>query len=85
MEQRVTGPAIWNGVPVLVTLSEESETGFLNVLKQPGGRNEEEALLRQVQAGWREEAADAAWIIFGHCLGGGLQVRLLLGDEGRAA
>ena len=46
---------------------------------------QEEALLRQVQAGWREEAADAAWIIFGHCLGGGLQVRLLLGDEGRAA
>ena len=32
------GPGIWNGVPVLVTLSDESTTGFLNVLKQPGGR-----------------------------------------------
>ena len=31
-------PAMWNGRAVLVTLSEESETGFLNVLKQPGGR-----------------------------------------------
>ena len=29
---------MWNGRAVLVTLSEESETGFLNVLKQPGGR-----------------------------------------------
>ena len=33
-----TGPAVWNGRAVRVTLSEESETGFLNVLKQPGGR-----------------------------------------------
>ena len=32
------GPAMWNGRAVLVTLSEESETGFLNVQKQPGGR-----------------------------------------------
>ena len=30
--------AIWKGVPVLVTLSDESATGFLNVLKQPGNR-----------------------------------------------
>ena len=35
---RVHGPAMWNGRAVLVTLSEESETGFLNVQKQPGGR-----------------------------------------------
>ena len=27
-----------NGCALLVTLSEESETGFVNVLKQPGGR-----------------------------------------------
>ena len=33
-----TGPAVWNGRAVLVTLSNESTTGFLNVLKQPGGR-----------------------------------------------
>ena len=32
------GPVMWNGRAVLVTLSEESETGFLNVQKQPGGR-----------------------------------------------
>jgi hypothetical protein len=35
---RVHDPAMWNGRAVLVTLSEESETGFLNVQKQPGGR-----------------------------------------------
>ena len=29
---------MWNGRPVLVTLSDESSTGFLNVLKQPGAR-----------------------------------------------
>ena len=38
MEQRLSGPAIWNGRAVMVTLSEESSTGFLNVLKQPGRR-----------------------------------------------
>jgi hypothetical protein len=37
-EGRVQGPAIWRGVPVLVTLSDEAETGFLNVLKQKGAR-----------------------------------------------
>ena len=37
-QQQVQGPAIWNGRAVLVTLSDESETGFLNVLKQPGAR-----------------------------------------------
>ena len=52
MAEMVTGPAVWNGRAVLVTLSEESETGFLNVLKQPGGRKKPQALLRQVQAGW---------------------------------
>ena len=36
--EMATGPAMWNGRAVLVTLSDESETGFLNVLKQPGGR-----------------------------------------------
>ena len=38
MEGRVTRPAVWNGHAVLVTLSDESATGFLNVLKLPGNR-----------------------------------------------
>ena len=38
LAEMATRPAMWNGRAVLVTLSEESETGFLNVLKQPGGR-----------------------------------------------
>ena len=38
MEGRVTGPAMWKGRAVIVTTSDESSTGFLNVLKQPGNR-----------------------------------------------
>ena len=76
---------MWNGRAVLVTLSEESETGFLNVLKQPGGRKKPFYVKFKPDGEKRQRTLPGSSSGFGLCMGGSLKVRLLPGNEGRAA